>query len=116
MKESMNQELKSHFPSFILPIMLRSESINSIAFTAYAPYFNDGEACEYAVNTSYLIVNGSWEGEDSLAEEDKPLLKEITSILDKIPVGTYRDIFGDNIMVTVNRDGTLSVSNYVDHD
>lgn len=34
------------------------EEINMLAVPAYAPYFNDGDVCEYRVSWTYPSING----------------------------------------------------------
>ena len=114
-RDGMIAQLRSKFPSFILPLMLKSESIQSIGFTAYAPYFNDGDECVYSVNTDYLYVNGDYDGDYNCSESDKALVKEMSKILGMISDDLYKDIFGNHVMVTVRRDGTLDVSDH-EHD
>ncbi len=114
-KKAMVSELRSKFPAFILPIMLRSNVINSIGIPAYSPHFNDGDECVYSVNTDCLYVNGEYYEELDLSDEDEKNLKDISAILDKIPDETYRDVFGNHVLITVHKDGRLEVSDY-DHE
>lgn len=112
LKQKMTDELRAQFPSFILPLMLKSDNIKSIGFAAYTPYFNDGDECIYRVETSYPYVNGEYGDDVELSDDDRKLIKEICTILEKIPDQTYRDVFGDHVMITVNIDGTMSVKEY----
>lgn len=109
-RDKMVNDLRSEFPNFILPLMAQSDNIKSIGFTAYTPYFNDGDTCGYRVHTSYLYVNG--DEDPQLSDDDRKLVNEISKVLRQIPDEIYRDVFGDHVLVHVNIDGTVTTEEY----
>ena len=62
-RKAATEKLKEFFVKF----WEENSSIKAVTWNQYAPYFNDGDACEFSVNDPYFT---NAEGED---------LKEITS-------------------------------------
>lgn len=113
-------EVRVEFPALVMPIMNKSERIQSMAWTQYTPYFCDGDACEFSVNHYDIILNGVSHYEDKknrngLTDEDWALTSEMEAVMRKIPENLYEEVFGNHAMVTVSKDGTISISRY-DHD
>ncbi len=67
-KEELLKELWKEFPSLLTPLLEQSEMIESIGFTGFIPYFNDGEECIYSVNLDYMYING--ENEDDYENDN----------------------------------------------
>jgi len=81
-------------------------NIDSISWNQYTPYFNDGDPCEFSVNT--------W---DIKFESDTKVPTEIKSKVKK-----FIDNIGDDALeclgegeIFVNRNGTITVEEYL-HD
>lgn len=100
------------------------EGLNSIGWTQYTPYFNDGDPCVFLVNNERLYINGvnPWDAED---EDYKSLVltdDEMTRISEKAVqlLGCFEDrdllqLFGDHCLVTIKDNGEADVETY-DHE
>jgi hypothetical protein len=80
-------------------------SIDTVSWTQYTPYWNDGETCEFTVHTWNITLNGDEESGDSKIE------KVASSIIQSIDEDCMKDMFGDHCTVIVSRDG-YSVEEY----
>ncbi len=60
------QALKSNYQKLAKDLFLtgtkelfdKYEALDSFGFTAYSPYFNDGESCEFSARTDIPYING----------------------------------------------------------
>jgi len=102
----------------------KNPEIKAIVWTQYAPYFNDGEACEFGVNEMYVTTTDpdsedfctrdvAWGDDDGIVWEHDAA-NEFTSTLAAIPEDVMRSIFGDDALVMITPDGIV-VEEY-DHD
>lgn len=57
-KKVLIQEIRKDFPEVISELLNQSDSIKSVGWAQYTPYFNDGDTCEFSANIDYLYVNG----------------------------------------------------------
>jgi hypothetical protein len=122
-KEALKQSFKEFFDA--------NPEVTSIGWTQYAPYFNDGEPCEFAVHDFVFskapLDHDDWDmgsvcNEDSdfirydneFVAESKSISDFNNKVLAKIPDEIYRDLFGDDSMVVVTRDGIST--EYYEHD
>lgn len=105
----------------------------AIRWRQYAPYFNDGDVCEFSVHDMYAKIVGGPEDEagdyddgfldasdtKSLGlEVDETLfsdLREISTLASNVLEEVFQLVFGDDTMVTINRNGTIEKDDY-DHD
>jgi hypothetical protein len=109
--------------------------LDSVSWTQYTPFFNDGDTCEFSVNTGYLEVNGKYTDEDdSLSptviksrgtynrnlgvyegrvEEPNPNYNKTLSdsvdmmskFLEVFDEDFYKSQFGDHVKVTITKEG-----------
>jgi hypothetical protein len=125
-RKEMVSELQKEFPLILQPLMQKDETIKNISWNQYTPYFNDGDECTFSVYNDDIYVNGEdlydLEGyEQSYSRKDREpnnlerTIDEIRAVLREIPEDFYKDLFGDHVKVTVNRDGTIETEEY-DHD
>lgn len=49
-REALTAELKPRFHDIFKPFLEKHTQVSQLSFTAYTPYFNDGDTCEYSVN------------------------------------------------------------------
>lgn len=130
-------ELQKEFPQLLKPLFEQSKRIESIGWTQYTPYFNDGEECLFSVNIvdiDELFINGNrvWDLEDednwiiatigypsvpnpNFDSDEYRILCQINKILNDIPEDFYKDLFGDHRQVTIYKDGRIQVDEW-DHD
>jgi hypothetical protein len=122
------------FKNFLKEFFENNEDVESITFTAYTPYFNDGDACTYSVGDAYLKFKETSEfyskdnGQDYCNGHDdlysipyegynKEKLKEIFKEANKItslPSDLMYNIIGDHAEVLITRD-EMKVS-HLEHD
>jgi hypothetical protein len=137
-KRVLVEQLRAEFSSILAPFFEKSKLINSISWTQYTPYFNDGDECTFSCNFGDIYVNGSlpedldrygWEVKHPLSGgkyakevqgknwdiEEYKIVYEIQEALESIPEEFYLEMFGDHVQVTCNRDGSLLVEEY-EHD
>lgn len=134
-KKAMVAELQTEFPKLFTELFQKSKLINSFTWRQYTPYFNDGDSCEFGVYADSCDINGedydelewySWkvkydEYREELKEdknvniEESLIVDEFVEVVNTIPEEFLKDLFGDHVKVTVNRDGTVEVEDY-DHD
>lgn len=138
-RNALATELRKEFPSLLASLFEKSKKIESIGWSQYTPYFNDGDECVFGVNNEDLYVNGDeqddapwydWrvkyylakgeyqkeiESNPALDIEECKILQEFKDVLSAIPDEFYRDLFGDHVRVTVNKDGTIETEEY-EHD
>lgn len=133
-KKAFVEELRKEFPTMFAPLFEKSKRIKSISWTQYTPFFNDGDSCEFGVNTDlgdYVNRdidseddedddngNNNWTSEyykDDYDPVEAAILGEFEEVLESIPEEFMKDLFGDHVRVTITKDGKIDVSEY-DHD
>lgn len=113
-KAELIEQLRRDFPIILMPFFEQcSDSIQSISWNQYTPYFNDGDECKFSANVHYLEINGEWDAEPQ--GEDKTCVEELSKILSSVDDDFYRDMFGDHVTVTCHRNATITIQEY-DHD
>lgn len=130
-KEEFIKNLKDEFPKLFQPLFQESELIESVGWTQYTPYFNDGDACYFRVN-GIEYCNGESEYDCLFLQKEigdwgnrKPnpefnpkeleIYKKFIEIHKSIPGDFYESLFGDHVMVTLHSDGRVEVDEY-EHD
>lgn len=137
-KKGLVEDLRKQFPELLKPLMEKSSVIESISWTQYTPYFNDGDECIFGVNNNEdcLEVNGFefysdefenlglkeyyWNGNTKESHpkynpQEYLILESIAEVLTSIPDEFYKDLFGDHVKVTIYKDGKIEVDTY-EHD
>jgi hypothetical protein len=75
LKQEMATELRSEFHNSLKELFDEYPFVNSVSFTAFQPFFNDGDTCEYSVNHEYCQFNGYDEDDDEQEGENVDVLK-----------------------------------------
>lgn len=142
-KKALVEELRKDFPSLIKPLLEQSQLIESISWTQYTPYFNDGDECTFSSHAADFGINGHsfidgsddsehgnfWDKEvydysdrnyrkipnSKYIPHEGEIMNGLSDILSEIPDEFYKDLFGDHVEVTIFKDGTIDVSEY-NHD
>lgn len=135
-KQEVLQELQKDFPLIFKPLFDKSEKIQSVGWTQYTPYFNDGDECTFSANTDDLIINaeaeykmnskddffnkeiwgsGGTKINPNYVESEGKIIEEFQSILSEIPEEFYKELFGDHITVIIERSGNIKTVEY-EHD
>lgn len=166
-KREVTEQLKPNFHSIFKPYLESHPIIENVSFTAYTPYFNDGDECIYSVSELNAQIEGfdddewgffgtyssydavldylqtgkvpesTWKPHhyDTYREywikSSQPLIElgidklteivtaqkagiELQRTMNSIPEDVIRDMFGDHVKVTIDRDG-VTTEDY-DHD
>ncbi len=103
----------------IVKYLEKYPSVNNISWNQFTPYFNDGEECEFNVNTEFLI-NGIdeydeedfEEGENSDYDERVKLHRELAEAFSHIEDSVFQFIFGDHKQITIDRNGKINIEEY----
>lgn len=130
-KEALSDEMKDFFNM--------NPGIKCITWTQYSPYFNDGEACEFRVNSPMFsnsdeadaLRHGEYSGDDeniwvfgddcyddstaSPTEQEVKAMNEMDKMLQSGAASNlFESLFGNHVSVTITANG-ISVFDY-DHD
>lgn len=120
---------KPAFVELSQPCFDACPELEAIAWTQYAPHFNDGDACTFSVNdVGYFSKTYAEESEDFDPYDgdlggysDKGDLaskaKKAFDAFDKFLQGTIGSdvaerVFGDGYKIVIRRDGTVEVDEY----
>lgn len=139
-KKALVEELRKDFPGLIKPLLEESQLINSISWTQYTPYFNDGDECVFRSNACDFGINGGLYGEnhdengtefwrkeaysyihkkympnDDYNENEAKIHEGLSEILGEIPDEFYEELFGNHVKITIFKDGTIDIEEY-NHD
>jgi hypothetical protein len=130
-RKELTEQLKKDFPALLAPLFEKYPGVKNVRWTQYTPYFNDGDPCEFSTNAGYAELNYDGDEDDDneddeeseesetakaeLVEVPEEAEGEFQEVLSSINDSFYKDLFGDHVEVTVNRDGTIDVEEY-DHD
>lgn len=136
-KENFQEKIKVAFKEELNSLTF-PDRINSVGWTQYTPYFNDGGACEFSVYSDYLYINGTnneeEDDEDFYSEtiytqvngkyvripnpnydkECGDFIKNVQNAVSQIPEEMMKDMFGDHVQVSFTRAG-FEVEDY-EHD
>jgi hypothetical protein len=116
-RKALVDKLKPNFSSLFADFFEKYPEVLNIYFTAYTPYFNDGDACTYNVHEAMYETE---EEGDELGWEYTPTtergkdFKVVKETLGSIPDEIIEQLF-DEGKIIINRDGSVDVEEY-DHD
>lgn len=95
-------------------IFKENPHLESVSWTQYTPYFNDGDTCEFTVHSWLTTVDEDGNEEEDL-ESESGALQNLANVLDNSDLSSaFLQAFGDHARVTLTREG-ISVEEY-DHD
>lgn len=86
--------------------------LKSVSWTAYTPYFNDGDTCEYRSrhNDPEFEIEGAEYGQPIYSE----IRNELNKFLSQFDNDLMYELFGDHVQLVVSKEG-ISVEDY-DHE
>jgi hypothetical protein len=101
-------------------------NLDAFSWQQYTTYFNDGDECHFYVReyTLKMKINGNWtmDENDEYEEEDETkhapveMRKSLEQLINAIDGDVMKQMYGDHVEVTINRDGSAETEEYVDHD
>lgn len=123
-------EIRSIIPEYLGSILNEvdiEKRIESVTFTAYRPYFNDGDRCDYSIYSYEDGMEYQFFGKESLDYYDynynsnspeREYINKIGRSIDKkisiIPINIFEEEYGD-IKITLYHD-SINTEEYTDHD
>ena len=117
--KTMNDEARAVFGEMCADLFKKYPTLELFSWTQYTPYFNDGDTCEFGVNSDCDI---KWDGVEyeAYATDDEPAdvekcKQEVSSLISATPEDALQGMFGDHCRVTVPRKGKPSTDDY-EHD
>lgn len=117
-KKEFTESAKEMFQEWSCDLFKRYPGLEYITFTAYTPYFNDGDACTYRSNHEYFSVNTydceEFNRDNFTDEEANKLDSEISEFMGNFTDDDIERLFGDHCRVIINKDG-VDIEEY-DHD
>lgn len=133
LKKDMEATIKDALREAFAEFFDKHPMIQSIGWTQYTPYFNDGDEClfrvhsdaDYGIEVDGIkghsiqgLVKYSRETSAAYYKERNILLKdheEVENLLEQFDAEDMKTAFGDHVHVTAKRDGTTEIEEY-DHD
>lgn len=106
-------ESKSVFKEAVKELFDENPTLESFGWNQYTPYFNDGDTCEFGVNTYSPDINGisgddiTYDEEYSDNEELKNVQNNVEAFLEAFDATVYMEMYGDHTEITIHRDGTV---------
>jgi hypothetical protein len=107
-RKELVEKLGPAFGSIFQPFLAKYPEVDNVYFTAYTPYFNDGDPCQYNVHDLYYTVDGDDEFSSYGDDERTMDFKEVCNVFGSIPDEIIEQLF-DEGKITITRDG-------VDHE
>ena len=129
-QKRMQDEGKVALEEALAEVFTAHPKLHAIRWTQYTPYFNDGEACVFGVNSPYIKFDGLAEDagdyEDGFEycgtyrDDERPkgfvsAGKDVLAVFNSIPDELMLGVFEDHVQVTATREGTFIVEEH-SHD
>jgi hypothetical protein len=92
-------------------IFAKYPEVETISWEQYTPFFNDGDVCEFGINSD-VEINGKSEWELEEGAETSPAYQEASDLLTSIDEDVFEHIYGDHVKVTIHRNGKSEVDEY----
>lgn len=109
LKKELTQKAKDGLMVCLKELFEQHPEVKSLHFTAYTPYFNDGDECTFLCGAHYATFN-----EDEDAEVSSDVTDIFHGALAQLDNDTWKDIVGDHALVTITPQG-INVAEY-DHE
>lgn len=129
-QKRMQDEGKVALEEALAEAFKKNPKLHAVRWTQYTPYFNDGEACVFSVNSPYIKFEGLEEDagdyedgfeycssyrNDERPEGFKEAAAAVTEIFNAIPDELMLAVFEDHVQVTATREGGFEVEEH-SHD
>ena len=112
LKQELTQKARDGLMQCLKELFEMHPEVKKLQFTAYTPYWNDGDECTYWCNAAYADVNV---GDDDEEENYPKVSKAVTDIfrqaLRQLDSDTWYDIVGDHALVIITPQG-IDVQEY----
>lgn len=119
-QKRMQAEGKVALEEALAEVFANHPKLQAVRWTQYTPYFNDGEACVFSVNSPYIKFEGLEEDagdyEDgfeycsSYRNDERPegfvaAANDVSEVFNSIPDELMLSVFEDHVQVTATRKG-----------
>lgn len=94
LKEDYKKTAEAMFHEGVKELFELHPSLDSFGFTAYSPYFNDGEECTFSAYIDYPYINGYNDDERSMEKHFEPREGD-SNIWDKVGKWKYSNNYKD---------------------
>jgi len=92
--------------------------VESVGWTQYTPYFNDGEPCYFGVNSDpysiYVNDEYGYDLDDEELAKHEDVREYVSDIIDKLSPRILETIYDEGLVI-IKRDGSFEVEDY-DHE
>lgn len=86
--------------------------LETVSWSQYTPYFNDGEECTFSSNHEWADIEG--EGLKYDSPEYNKIKDDIREFLSQFDNDLLKHMFGDHVKIVITKEG-ISIEEY-DHD
>ena len=115
LKRQLTQKAQDGLMQCLKELFEMHPEVKKLQFTAYTPYWNDGEECTYWCGASCPDINVSDdEDEEKLPKVSRKVADVFSSALGMIDDDIWYNIVGDHALVTITPEG-IDVQEY-EHD
>lgn len=112
LKDKLNKTGEQFLVKNFKEVFNNHPKLEEVRWSAYTPYFNDGEPCEYS--SDHLSPELAGAELEYNGEEYNQIEGEIKAFMEMFDDDLMYDMFGDHIEILVTQDG-MAVEEY-DHD
>lgn len=131
--KDLSEQIKTELQKAFVPVteeiskVAAKHGLQGIGWTAYVPYFNDGDECTFGVGDTYAIERSDdpatrnlvWDGRNSwdYSDSNPELTADLNSITKLLSAfkDTLRAAYGEHQWTIVFADGTVQSREW-DHD
>lgn len=99
-KGQMSEIGEKFFSKKFKDIFKKYPNLEEICWSAFTPYFNDGEPCVFSSNHNYAEFSFHEDKEDNEEAES-----EVESFLSKFDDELMQALLGDEVTITINKKG-----------
>lgn len=124
LKEDFQKKARKVFDEEFAGLVQNVPGVVGVKWTQYAPYFNDGEACEFSVNEPVLVLETSEEDagywdlyEQDLDKKQKEALESVSELIQSSEMeDVLKDMFGDDAEVNYSVATGEFTTEHCEHD
>lgn len=110
LKQELTQKAKDGLMLCLGELFELHPEVRKIHFTAYTPYWNDGDECTYWCNAYCADINEDEDG-GKYPKVSKKVVDVFRDALKQLNSSTWMDIVGDHASVTITPQG-IDVQEY----
>jgi hypothetical protein len=114
-----SEKIKGVLSELANQVFSENLQVDSFAWVQYTPYFNDGDACTFGVNSdedSIEINEESAYDDDDDGKKFLDVREKISQVLETIDEDHLLQAYGDHVRVIARRDRTEDVFDVEDYD